>query len=1140
MKSISLVTPGGHVRAGWFAGASREAIVEAVRKAAKLPAASDFHLESPDGIIVALDDSIPDGTELRVVTTAAADSSQPAQEVIPVPGPKGYPIVGNLPDLRHPDGTMAAIRALHHEYGDIIKFHAAGHTLYFCADADIITQMREHPDIFPKLVEGKGGLANLSENGVGRGLFTSSDNDPLWHQAHRILMPAFSATALKNYYQRILAVADDLFEYLDALKPGESFLATDIMTQMTFEAIAYAAFNKRYGAIGKSEMPPFIAAMNVVLSDAMEEPRRILPEAFYREAREKRSAANEVMHEEVQSLIRDRRAAMARGEAVPADILQIMLTTPDRITGLVLPDENIGAQLITFLVAGHETTSGLLSYTLYHLWKNPEVQEKLIAEADTVLGRDYSYRPTYEDCARLEYTQRVLKEALRRNPTAPAFTRAITRDVVVGGRYQLHAGERIYASLDTLHHNPKYWGPNAEVFNPDNFLPEAEAARHPDAYHPFGMGMRACIGFQFALLEAKMVLARFAQRYLARPKDPNYTLKTRQALTVKPDHLEMVLSRRPEIKGKFPAKIVEAKTEVITTLPGHLPMSVLYGSNMGTSRDIALALAQEAGKRGFTATVRELDEQVGQPWLTEGPVVIVTSTYNGTPPDNAAKFAEYLTSAPASACQGVRFAVLGCGNKQWKQTFQKFPRLIHDRLQELGATSFCDAGAADADGDFESAVESWKADLWKALTSLAPAAPQPETEDEASPTVKVDVVNFAGAGAGAVAPTRTKLDENSFVTTIRVNRELQLPGAPTSTRHIEVSLPESVSYLAGDHLGVFPHNPADSVDKVAALCGVTPSTVVMLSPLQPHLDGAGGLPLGVPIPVGELLATHVDLMGPVTRRELRAWARRADCPPDKVKIEQWLANFAQAIGEARPTMTDLLEQLPSLRLDLATLLALRPPLKPRYYSISSSPRLAPDFCSITVGVQHFLSGEKEREGLCSGYLATCPEGSDLRVVVRDTGSAFRLPADPAAPVILVGPGTGLAPMRGFLQERHALRTSGTTVGPTCLFFGCRGDYDYIYREELETYAREGTLDVLDVAFSRRPGQQKVYVQELIRQRADVIREWIAKGGSILVCGNARGMAPAVHEALTEILGAETVASLEHDGRYLQDVWASAV
>lgn len=1137
LKTLELRLPAGNIRVGWFPGASREAVLEAVRAAAHLEPGATFHVETPEGRVVALDDSVPDGTQLTLVT-AGRDASG-AQEA--VPGPKPYPIVGNLPELHHADGLVGAMADLHARYGDFFAFTAPGGKAYFCADADIVSEMTAAPDVFAKVVEGRGGLGNLAEKSVGSALFTASDDDPLWHRAHRILAPAFGSTALKNYYGRIVEVADDMFAHLDRLGPDESFLATDLMTRMTFEAISYAAFNKRYGAIDSPDLPPFVEAMNLVLVDAMQEPKRLLPEIFYHEARRHRAAADKIMLDDVNAIIRDRRALMDSGAPVPTDLLQVMLTTPDRVTGLKLPDDNIRGQLIVLLIAGHETTSGMLSYALYHLWKNPEVLEKLIAEVDQVLGRDFSYVPTYEDCGRLDYTQRVLKEALRLCPPVPMFPRYVTRDTTVGhGRYAVKAGERIFVSLTTLHTNPRFWGPDARSFRPDRFLPGEEGQHHRDAYHPFGMGVRSCIGFQFALLEARMVLARFIQRYTARPRDPHYVLRHKQALTVKPDHLEMLLERRPEVKGRFPLRTEAPKgAPVAAPVSGSgRPMRVLYGSNMGGCRDIALALARDAGSRGFAARVAELDEQVVQPWLADGPVVIVTSTYNGAPPDNAARFARWLETAPPDACAGVRFAVLGCGNAQWRHTFQKFPQTIAEGLAARGGTPLLERGTADADGDFESAVDSWSAGLWQALDS-ADAGRSQDVDAAETPVLKVEVVNFAGAAAEAAPRRGTALDQDAVRIEVRVNRELQAPDARGSTRHIELSLPAGAAYAAGDHLGVFPSNPPALVAAAVAHCGLAADATVLLTALKPEAEGEGALPFGVPVRVGELLAEHVDLAGPVTRRELRAWAKAARCPPDQARIAQWLADFP-TLAAGKPRMMDLLAQVPSVQLDLATLLSLRPALKPRYYSISSSPLLAPDSCSLTVGAHRFRCGDgTEHDGLCSTYLAGRAEGTTLRVVVKDAGSAFHLPDDPSVPLILIGPGTGIAPLRGFIQERHALRAKGVAVGPVLLFFGCRDEGDYLYREELEAYRDEGTLGLLAVAYSRRAGTPKTYVQDLLRVDAVRVKELVGRGASVLICGNARTMAPDVRTAFTAILGAEALAEMEASHRYLQDVWASS-
>ncbi|MDQ0347692.1 bifunctional cytochrome P450/NADPH--P450 reductase [Ancylobacter vacuolatus] len=1137
LKTIELDQAAGPVRVGWFPGASPEALREAIRVAAHLPAGAVFHVETPDGIVVALDDSVPDGTRLTLVT-AGGDGAVAHESV---PGPKPYPIVGNLPELHNADGLVGAVADLHARYGDFFAFKAPGGRAYFCADADIVSEMTAAPDVFAKVVEGRGGLGNLAEKSVGSALFTASDNDPLWHRAHRILAPAFGSTALKNYYGRIVEVADDLLAHLDRLGPDESFLATDLMTRMTFEAISYAAFNKRYDAIDSPALPPFVEAMNLVLVDAMQEPKRLLPEVFYHEARHQRAAADKIMLEDVNAIIRERRALMESGAPVPTDLLQVMLTTPDRVTGLKLPDDNIRGQLIVLLIAGHETTSGMLSYALYHLWKNPEVLEKLIAEVDQVLGRDFSYVPTYEDCGRLDYTQRVLKEALRLCPPVPMFPRYVTRDTTVGnGRYEVKAGERMFVSLTTLHTNPRFWGADAHSFRPDRFLPGEEGKHHRDAYHPFGMGVRSCIGFQFALLEARMVLARFIQRFTARPRDPHYVLRHKQALTVKPDHLEMLLERRPEVKGRFPVRADAPKEQPVpagTAVAGR-PMRVLYGSNMGGCRDIALALARDAASRGFAARVAELDEQAGQPWLTDGPVVIVTSTYNGTPPDNAAGFARWLDTAPMDACAGLRFAVLGCGNAQWRQTFQKFPRTVADGLAARGGTPLLEPGAADADSDFEAAVESWTAGLWRALDSGFAGQPR-DGEAAAAPTIKVEVVNFAGVATGAAPRRCTALDQSAVPSKVRVNRELQAPGAPGSTRHIELPLPTGTTYAAGDHLGVFPCNPPTLVAAAVARCGFAAETTVLLTALTPEAEQESGLPFGVPVRVGELLSDHLDLAGPVTRRDLRAWAKAARCPPDQARIAQWLDDFPN-VAAGKPRMLDLLAQLPSVTLDLATLLSVRPALKPRYYSISSSPLLSPDTCTLTVGGHRFNGADGTvHDGLCSAYLANCAEGTTLRVVVKDTGSAFHLPEDPLAPLILVGPGTGIAPLRGFIQERHALKAKGVEVGPVLLFFGCRNEGDYLYREELEAYQDEATLNLLAVAFSRREGTPKTYVQDLLRAHSATVQELVARGASILICGNARTMAPDVRAALTDILGAPALAELEAAHRYLQDVWASS-
>ncbi|HNN98350.1 MAG TPA: NADPH--cytochrome reductase, partial [Pseudomonadota bacterium] len=392
------------------------------------------------------------------------------------------------------------------------------------------------------------------------------------------------------------------------------------------------------------------------------------------------------------------------------------------------------------------------------------------------------------------------------------------------------------------------------------------------------------------------------------------------------------------------------------------------------------------------------------------------------------------------------------------------------------------------------------------------------------------------------------------------NDELQSTHSERSTRHIEIELPEGVSYTAGDHLGVFPENPHDVVAAIAARCGVRSTDVVVLHETTPLATagasagtGSAALPTGVPITVHDLLTHHIDLLGPLSRRELRALASHCPCPPEGRALLDLAseADYPRRVLAEKLSLPTLLSRFPSISCPLSLLLSLRPLLKPRYYSISSSPRLLPRSLSITVGVHEISGGSdgnERRPGLCSSYLAHCLPGTQVRMLVKDTRSAFRLPEDPRRDLILIGPGTGLAPLRGFLQERAAQRRDGIAVGESLLFFGCRrSDHDFLYRTELEGLQAEGALSQLYVAFSREPGSPRTYVQDLLLRHADRLLPLLARGAAIYVCGDGRHMAPAVEAAFVSLLtqaghSPEAATALletwKQEGRYLQDVWAS--
>jgi cytochrome P450/NADPH-cytochrome P450 reductase len=242
------------------------------------------------------------------------------------------------------------------------------------------------------------------------------------------------------------------------------------------------------------------------------------------------------MHALVDDVIRARRANPSEAR----DLLSLMLDAVDPVSGERLDDENIRYQVITFLIAGHETTSGMLSFTLHLLLQHPQVLEQARRQVDEVL--DGGRLPGYDDLAKLEVIDRALKESLRLWPTAPAFSVAPLEDTVIGGRYRIPKGRRLNVLLPALHRDPAVW-PNPDAFDIDRFLPENEARLPPHCYKPFGNGSRACIGRLFAIQEAKIALALILQRFEL--EDPyRYRLRVRETLTLKPDGFRIRVRRR--------------------------------------------------------------------------------------------------------------------------------------------------------------------------------------------------------------------------------------------------------------------------------------------------------------------------------------------------------------------------------------------------------------------------------------------------------------------------------------------------------------------------------------------------------------------------------------------------------------------
>jgi cytochrome P450/NADPH-cytochrome P450 reductase len=1052
--------------------------------------------------------------------------------------PEKTPVLGNILSVDK-DQPLQSLMQLTRDLGPIMRMDMMGTPLVVVSGHDLVDELCDESR-FDKAV--RGSLRRVRAIG-GDGLFTGDTQEPNWAKAHNILLPTFSRQAMSNYMPMMLDVAGQLCMKWERLNADDEIEVVHDMTAVALDTIGICGFNYRFNSFYREDYHPFINALTRTLETCMMQRGLPFESTLLKRRIDQMEKDVAYMNGLVDAIIAERRKTGGSGEN---DLLNYMLEGKDRVTGESLPDENIRYQINTFLIAGHETTSGLMSFTLYFLLNHPEVLAKAYEEVDRVLGRDISVQPTLKQVNQLQYVSQIIQESLRLWPTAPAFSVYPYKDEVIGGKYKLK--ERTFTTVLTLmlHRDKSVWGEKAEEFNPDNFSKEAVAARPVNAYKPFGNGQRACIGRQFAMQEAVLVIGMILQRFEL-VDHTNYSLKIKESMSIKPDGFRMKVRLRKDVQRStlVPGAMPEGEgtpggLSDSAKRPSHgTPAMVLYGSNLGTTEEYARDLARAADLAGFEVTLAELDEQTGK-LPRQGALIIACASYNGTPPDNARKFVEWLEGAEAGSAEGVRYAVFGCGHSDWAATFQATPRLIDERLEALGGSRILPRTEGDARDDIDEQFESWSGALWPAVVETLGLEVELGTE-ESQPLYTVEVLPPTEAGGAAAQAGMRPV-------TLVENRELQNSAAShRSTRHIEVALPEGMRYRTGDHLSVMPRNPEGLTGRVLRRFGFDGATQVRLhSSAEAHSQ----LPTGQAVNLQRLLSDTLELQSVAARKDVATLARHTECPKSKPSLEALAGEGYKAEVQAkRVSVLELLERFPACELPFALFLEMMPLMVPRYYSISSSALESPERCSLTVGVvdEPALSGEGRFRGVCSNYLKQMPAGSALQASLRGTSDGFRLPEDPARPIIMVGPGTGIAPFRGILRERAALKAQGKALGPAMLFFGCRHpDQDFIYRDELEAQAEAGIADLF-TAFSRQE-KSKVYVQDLIRRERERVWALIQEGAKIYVCGDGSRMEPDVRRALTLIyaeemdLGPEAAEAwmeeMMRDDRYVLDVWVS--
>jgi cytochrome P450/NADPH-cytochrome P450 reductase len=1066
----------------------------------------------------------------------------------PIPHPPTKPVVGNMLSL---DSTAPVqnLARLASELGPIFWLDMMGAPIVIVSGHDLVDELSDEKR-FDKAV--RGSLRRVRAI-AGDGLFTADTTEPNWGKAHNILLQPFGNRAMQSYHPSMVDIAEQLVKKWERLNADDEIDVVHDMTALTLDTIGLCGFDYRFNSFYRRDYHPFVESLVRSLETIMMIRGLPLENLWMQKRRLDLSGDVEFMNKMVDEIVAERRRNAAAADD-KKDMLAAMMTGVDRASGTQLDDVNIRYQINTFLIAGHETTSGLLSCTLYALLKHPEVLKKAYEEVDRVLGSDINARPTYQQVTQLTYITQVLKEALRMWPPAPAYGISPLNDEVIGGKYKLKKNTFITVLVLALHRDPSVWGPNPDAFDPENFSREAEAACPVNAWKPFGNGQRACIGRGFAMHEAALAIGMILQRFKLIDVH-RYQMHLKETLTIKPEGFKIkVRPRNEEERGAYAGATTAAPGAAAAprarTRPGHnTPLLVLYGSNLGTAEELATRVADLAEVNGFSTKLAPLDDYVGK-LPEQGGVLIFCASYNGAPPDNAAQFVKWLgDDLPKDAFAKVRYAVFGCGNSDWAATYQSIPRFIDEQLAAHGGHGVYERGEGDARSDLDGQFEQWFAKAAsQAVKEFGIDSSFSRSADDAPlyniEPVAPSVVNVAVALGGAL-PMK-----------ILTNSELQnktgANSSDRSTRHIEVQLPSGITYRVGDHLSVVPRNDPTLVDAVARRFGFQPADQIRLKVAEGR---RAQLPAGEAVSVGRLLTEFVELQQVATRKQIQIMSEHTRCPVTKPKLLAYVGDDAVAtdhyradILARRKSVFDLLEEYPACELPFHIYLEMLSLLAPRYYSISSSPAADPSRCSVTAGVVEgpASSGRGIYKGICSNYLAGRRAGDTIHATVRETKAGFRLPENPAVPVIMIGPGTGLAPFRGFLQERAAQKTRGATLGSAMLFFGCRHpDQDYLYADELKAFAADRITE-LYTAFSRGDGP-KVYVQNLIAAEKERVWALIEAGAIIYVCGDGGKMEPDVKATLVAIYrekrGADAQAGLHWiddlgaKNRYVLDVWA---
>ncbi len=546
-----------------------------------------------------------------------------------------------------------------------------------------------------------------------------------------------------------------------------------------------------------------------------------------------------------------------------------------------------------------------------------------------------------------------------------------------------------------------------------------------------------------------------------------------------------------------------------TIQPEKRAITLLYGSETGNAQGLAEIFEERLSNIGHNVTLKAMDEFKPKNLKNVEDLFIITSTQGeGDPPDNAAELHEFIHGRKAPKLEGVRFSVLALGDQTYEffcQTGKDFDK----KLEELGAERLYER--VDCDVDYEEDAEKWMANVINTIDS-APEGTQ--SEQVVSESIKS-------------AKEKKYSKANPYQAEVLENINLNGRGSNKETRHIEFLLDNfGEEYEVGDCLVVLPQNDPALVELLMSTLGWDPGDQIEISE-----DGDT-------ISLEEALTSYFEITK-LTRPLLQNAAAYFDneALEDKVQDSEWIQNYIEGRD-----FIDLLNDFPPEELEPEDLYQILRKLPPREYSISSSYQSLPDEVHITVGAVRYNTHGRDRSGVCSVQFAERIQPGDTVPIYLKRNPNFKFPKDGDTPVIMIGPGTGIAPFRAHMQEREEYGYKGNTW----LFFGDQHfTTDFLYQTEWQEWLKDGVLEKMNVAFSRDT-DQKVYVQHRIAEHSKEFNEWLEKGASIYICGDEKNMAKDVHQAIRNVLVKEQnlteedaesyLKQMKKDKRYQRDVY----